>query len=203
MSPFSIECSAANRPSRVNRGMPENIVIIGFSGSGKSSLGPALARKLGMRFHDTDTLLEKRYRMPVSRIFAQHGERSFRSSEKALIASLLGVRKTGQVIALGGGAFEDRDTRRLVNARAAVIFLSCSQRELYRRLKSQTDRPLLDSVTGREIRSDIKRLLHARRPHYLMADLVVSTTSRTVKETVNEIIRKLTAVYDSHKSTTR
>jgi shikimate kinase len=181
--------------------MPENIALIGFSGCGKSSVGPALAQQLDMRFHDTDAILEKRYRMPVSRIFARHGEISFRSSEKDVIAALLRESETGQVIALGGGAFEDRDTRRLIKARTAVIYLSCSQRVLYRRLRDQSDRPLLGDLTGQGLRSDIKRLLHARRPHYLMADWVVSTTNRTVTETVNEITRKLATVYDNIKST--
>jgi shikimate kinase len=154
-----------------------------------------------MRFQDTDVMLEKRYRMPIIRVFAERGEKSFRGREKETIASLLRKTRTGQVIALGGGAFEDSDNRRVIQDHSVVIYLGCSQRELYRRLKGQTDRPLLGGATGQGLRSDIKNLLHRRRPHYLTADLVVSTTNRTVKETVNEITRKLTAVYDSNKST--
>ncbi len=182
--------------------MPENIVLIGFSGCGKSSVGPALARKLRMRFCDTDGKLENSFRMSVSRVFAEHGEKSFRKREKELIASLVADWKSGLVIALGGGAFEDRGSRLMIQACSTVICLSCSQRELYRRLKDRTDRPLLGGVTGHEIRSDIKRLLLKRRPRYLMADFVVSTTNRTVEETVNEITRRLTPVYGSNKSTT-
>jgi shikimate kinase len=188
--------------------MQSIITLIGFSGSGKSSVGSALAKRLKVPFSDTDAIIEETEGRSVSQIFAEQGEAFFRKIEKQLIATLLAESDSGGVIALGGGAFEDSDSRRLIRDHSTVVLLSCSQRELYRRLKDQTDRPLLGgsrrtgSATGREIRSDIKNLLKRRRPHYLMADLVISTTNRTVDETAIQIARRLKIHHGSSKSTT-
>ncbi|MDH4156478.1 MAG: shikimate kinase [candidate division Zixibacteria bacterium] len=176
--------------------LTENIFLIGFSGSGKSTVGRALARKLGVKFFDTDDLIEKRLRQSVRLIFESKGEAAFRTAESEIISGLA-KRPRPAVVALGGGAFQNPANRRRLDGRGPVIYLRCSQREIYRRVGHRTDRPLLNirsrpHETRRRARQRVIRtILNKRRKNYERADIVVSTTQKKVRETVDEILRKV------------
>lgn len=170
------------------------IFLIGFSGSGKSTIGPLLAKKFGSKFYDTDNLIEKEQGMSIAELFAKRGEASFRKAERAMIARVVENDSGSKVISLGGGAFERKANRDLIQGNGVTVYLSCSVRQLYGRLKDKVDRPLLNVVpvpgqTKREaVLKRIAMLLEKRAGNYRKADLTVSTSERTAGEVVRAIV---------------
>jgi len=150
-----------------------------------------------MRFIDTDSMIVKETGKQISCIFADQGEAYFRGLEGRMIASLTRRVSGNIVVALGGGAFESRANRDRLLKTGTVVYLSCSLRVLYGRLRMMKDRPLLAS-TGRpeaqpaqKLKTRIRKLRDKRIRNYMKAHIVVSTSSRTVGQTVNEIARRL------------
>lgn len=173
-----------------------HIVLIGFSGSGKSTIGPLLAARLKRRFIDIDQGIEADTGLTIANIFEHQGEKSFRRREIDLLVEGLN-RPRATVIALGGGAFESRAIRTIARERGLVVYLSCSRREIYRRLKDQQDRPLLEvkpaaGQTRREARlARIAGLVKKRLANYRTADLVVSTTGRSPARVTQQLLRMI------------
>jgi len=179
------------------------ICLVGFSGSGKSSVGPLLAKRLRCGFEDIDKLIEKDYGDTVSNIFANEGERGFRKLESQMIQRVLTNNKKANVVALGGGAFENSANRSLIQERATVVWLSCSVREIHRRLKVDSERPLLavkpqsgESVRESQIRI-ITKLMQKRIPAYSQSDIRVSTSRRTTAQVVSKLIPLLRSFNDA------
>jgi shikimate kinase len=173
-----------------------HIFLIGFSGSGKSTLGRVLATKLEYRFIDLDAVIEEYARQSISEVFAKKGEAAFRRLEKAQLERVLGSTRI-QVIALGGGAFESADIRRIARCNGVTIFLNCSQRELYRRLRNVGNRPLLEvkphpneTPTQAKMRR-IRHLFKKRLANYRTADLILSTTGKSVAQSAGRLVRLL------------
>jgi len=151
----------------------KHIVLIGFSGSGKSTVGPLLAAGLRVSFVDVDQLIERQAGCTISEIFRRGGEKTFRRMEQETIESILNRHR----------AFD----------KALVVYLSCSRREIYRRLRGKWDRPLLNvrPKTGQTMRqarlARIGCLLDRRLTNYRRADLIFSTTSRSPRQTATRL----------------
>ncbi|MGE0180565.1 MAG: shikimate kinase [Sphingomonas sp.] len=141
------------------------ILLVGMPGSGKSTIAPLLAAHLGRPAHDVDALVETRLGMSIARIFARHGERGFRAEEKELIAALLAG--PAAVIAAGGGAFLDPETRALVLERGYAIWLDADLVTLTARGLDGATRPLL-AEPGR-----LAALKASRDPVYALAQVRV------------------------------
>ena len=177
--------------------LSRSVFLIGFSGSGKTTVGRLLARECRAEFVDTDELIAQRCRMSVTEIFRRKGERFFRDREVGVIAELIEHGGGPLVVALGGGALVSPRNQVRVAEAGTVVYLSCAMRQLYARLKRLTDRPLLavapnPGQTIRQARLEaIGRLLDARKPGYLTAGIRISTTSLTVEQTVSKLLRKL------------
>lgn len=173
------------------------VFLIGFSGSGKSTIGARLSEVLSVPFYDTDAMIERETGRTISALFLQKKEKGFRSIEYDVIASLLEKRRRPKVVALGGGAFVTNRNRKLISNHGFVIYLRCSAKELYRRLNRVSDRPLLNvnprpGQTARQARMErIRELLDRRRSTYRMADATVSTTNKSVPAVIEEILGKL------------
>ncbi len=171
-----------------------NVYLVGFSGSGKSTVGSKLARLLKVAFYDTDSIIESRCGVTIDELFRERGERVFRGMEQEVIRELA-ERRGSIVVALGGGALQRRDNRRLVKRTGMVIYLSCSVAEIYRRMKDKQDRPLLRvaPVGGPSRRQAtierIRNMLDKRLAHYMTADRRLSTSARSVRETVDRLYR--------------
>ncbi len=148
-----------------------SIVLVGMMGVGKSSVGRRLAGRLSIPFVDADAEIEKAARMTIAEIFARHGEPSFRSGEARVIARLLEAGP--QVLATGGGAFMNADTRALIKAKGISIWLYAEFDVLLRRTgKRRSDRPLLQTDDPAET---LRQLLAEREPTYALADLTVQS----------------------------
>lgn len=164
-----------------------HIYLIGYRGSGKSTVGRALADALALAFIDTDRLVEEREGQSISDIFALHGEAEFRKAEVAAIASV--AASTDQtVIALGGGAILREENRRLISA-GIVIWLSAPAEHLYQRISadanSVTQRPKLSDRGGY---AEVVEVLAAREPIYReLAQKIVQVAERSPDEIVAEI----------------
>jgi shikimate kinase len=171
----------------------KHIYLIGFSGSGKSTLGPKLAKQLRYGFIDLDDMIESSTMQNISQIFAEQGERHFRKLESDLI-TMVAKRKKPHVVALGGGAFEKAANRRTLLATGIVIYLSCSIKELTRRVLNHEDRPMLkekEDRTEQSLEKRISELLAKRKPNYMMAHITVSTTNRTESAVLKEVLLHL------------
>ncbi len=181
-----------------------NVFLIGFSGSGKSTVGPMLAGRLRAAFIDTDSRIEKKCGMSVTELFLRQGEKSFREMESQImrqIAEQFRKDPAPHVVALGGGAFQSAHNRRLIQDSGLVVHLQCSVREIYKRMRFAQDRPLLQATPGRgETRRQaairrITTLLNRRIPNYHRADFTVSTTAKTPHEVASIIVQKLRRRY--------
>jgi len=167
--------------------LQKHIFLIGFSGSGKSTIGRTLAVRFKYRFVDLDAVIERHTRQKISKVFAKRGERVFRRIEVERLRQLLRSERS-VVIALGGGAFETAAVRDMARQHGVVVFLNCSQRELCRRLRSLEDRPLLiaqprpGETPLQARRRRIRELLKKRLANYRTADLILSTTEKSVAQ---------------------
>lgn len=160
------------------------IVLIGMMGAGKSSLGTRLAERLKLAFVDADTEIETAAGMSVAEIFEAHGEAAFRDGERRVIARLL---KAGpQVLALGGGAFCDADTRAEISDKAISIWLDVPVDELVERVKRKPGkRPLLANT---DVHDKISALIRERGPLYAEADIRADISRKSHDAAVKRLI---------------
>jgi shikimate kinase len=166
-----------------------SIVLVGMMGVGKSSIGRRLAARLGVPFVDADAEIEKAAGMSIADIFARHGEADFRGGEARVIARLLDGGP--QVLATGGGAVMNADTRAAIKAKGVSIWLSAEFEVLMRRInKRKNDRPLLQTA---DPAATLRELLVAREPVYAQADLTVQSREVPHDAIVAEIMTALTA----------
>lgn len=156
-------------------------------GGGKSSVGRQLARRLGCRFVDTDTVIEERIGEPIRSFFDREGEAVFRQVEQQVLSDVLG--SGAGVIATGGGIVLNEANRRLLSDGAVVIYLHTSADELARRLRHDTHRPLLQVA---DPRSKLRELYRARDPLYReTAHFVIETGRPSVPTLVGMILMQL------------
>jgi len=141
----------------------QNIVITGFMGTGKTTVGRLLAGRLGRRFVDMDDLLVQRFGKPIAAVFAEEGEQTFRAAEADLCAEL--AAEQGLVIGTGGGALLNEASRAALGASGVLICLTAGEDEILRRLAAATDRPLLPGEEE-ERRARVRALLGVRRAAY-------------------------------------
>ncbi len=162
------------------------LVLVGMMGAGKSSVGRRLAHALDLPFRDADEEIERAAGRTITEIFAEHGEARFREGERRVIARLL--EDPPHVLATGGGAFMNADTRALVKRKGVSIWLKADPEVLARRVGRKDTRPLLQ---GREPREVLRELLQAREPSYREADLIVESSDGPHLGTVEVIIAAL------------
>jgi len=158
------------------------VFLVGFMGSGKTTVGQELARRLGWDFVDLDAEIERRERSTIAQIFGARGEAAFRNSETAALReSLANPRLTNSVFALGGGAFVEKSNRALVG-HWPTVFLDAPAGELWRRCEQDgVARPL------RKDRSQFARLYEARLPFYRQASLTIATAGKSAAAICAEI----------------
>ncbi len=145
-----------------------SIVLVGLMGSGKTAIGRRLAARMGMPFRDADAEIELAAGRTIAEIFGRYGEPAFRDGERRVIRRLLAGSPV--VLATGGGAFMDTETRRLIRTEATSLWLRCALPVLLRRVVGRTHRPLLN---GADPEAVLRRLLAERGPIYAEADIVV------------------------------
>lgn len=170
---------------------PRLISLIGLPGGGKSTVGRQLARRLNARFVDSDTVLEERIGMPIRSYFEQHGEAAFRDIEEAVIDELLAAQPDAkmQVIATGGGAVLRPANRARLREGSTVVYLRSSPDELFRRLRHDTQRPLLQVA---DPMAKLRELYEQRHPLYEQtAHYAVDTGRPSVGALVNMIMMQL------------
>lgn len=165
----------------------DNIILVGLSGTGKSSVGERVALTLGWNLVDMDSDLEAQTGKSVPRMFSEDGEASFRRMEKELLERI--CQENGQVISTGGGVIIDEENRRLVLDRGLVVCLEASPETICQRLseegESGTERPLL---SGSDPLERIRALKTERQGYYSIAHHTVNTESLTVDEVASAVV---------------
>ncbi|MGB8453144.1 MAG: shikimate kinase [Anaerocolumna sp.] len=164
-----------------------NIVLIGFMGCGKTSVGIQLAKKLAFHFYDTDQIIEDSCQRTISSIFAAEGEGFFRKLETKTIKDFIGNLQD-TVLSVGGGLPVQNGNAELLRQLGQVIYLETSKETIIKRLSDDTSRPLL---SGGDTESKIDTLLKLRAPVYeAAAHVTVTTDNRIFEDIINEIIMK-------------
>jgi len=164
-----------------------NIILIGPMGSGKSTIGNIIARRLHREFQDSDHFIEHRTGVDIARIFDVEGEQGFRDRESNALNELLGA--NDRVIATGGGSILREENRQLLKQKGYIIFLDTSVNQQMHRLRRDKKRPLLQTENPRE---RLENMLAERRPIYLdLADLAVKTDKRVARRLAADIIDQL------------
>ena len=148
------------------------IVLVGLMGAGKTTVGRRLAAVLGLPFLDADEEIERAAGLPVAEIFARHGEPDFRRGERKVIERLL--HGPVHVLATGGGAFMDAETRQMLREHATSVWLRADLDVLMRRVEKRENRPLLRQGNPREV---MARLMAERYPVYAEADMTVDSSN--------------------------
>ncbi|MGA1846743.1 shikimate kinase [Deferribacter abyssi] len=163
-----------------------NIYLIGFMGTGKTTVGKILAKKLGKKFYDLDELIEKKVGKTIRDIFIDDGEEQFRKIETEVLKDVAAGRD--YVIATGGGLLTTVGNYEVMKESGVVITLAASAESIYERLKDDKSRPLLmvDNVID-----EIKRLMFERAPLYIKADYIVDTSDVPPEKVVDEIMEFL------------
>jgi shikimate kinase len=170
--------------------MEKNIVLIGFMGTGKSTVGSRLAGRLNRKFVDMDREIERIVGMPVSEIFKRYGEIRFRSEEK-LIAQKL-ARESGLVIATGGGVVLEKVNMDSLSRNGIIICLEATPSEIFERVnRKKGTRPLLKKDLRLE---DIEEMLKARESLYAQADYRVNTSGKSPEQVMNEVLEVLIGI---------
>jgi shikimate kinase len=160
-----------------------SVVLVGMMGAGKSSIGRRLAGRLGIPFADADNEIETAHdRMSIPDIFSTYGEPYFRAGEARVIARLL--ENGPQVLATGGGAFMNADTRNAIRVHGISVWLKAEFDVLMRRIKRRQDRPMLKTDDPAET---LRALMEARYPVYAQADITIQSREVPHEKIVDEI----------------
>ena len=162
----------------------KNIVLTGFMGTGKTSVGKCLAKELNLRFIDTDDLIEKEAGTNIKEIFAKFGEGYFRRLESKVINEISS--HTDRIISTGGGAVVSMLNLEALKKNSIVISLMASIDTILLRIGNGDERPLISEGDKKEA---ISNLLKVREPFYRKADFIIDTTGKTVSEVVEEILK--------------
>ena len=168
--------------------MREHVILIGFMGSGKSTVGFRLSYKLKKCLIDTDKLIEQREGMSITEMFARKGEGYFRRKETECL-NILFHELGSRIISLGGGTPIREENRDIIKRLGKVIYLQASPDTIYDRVKHDTSRPLLQCE---DPKARIEELLAQRNPIYeSVADIVINVDGKQMKEVVQEIVEAL------------
>lgn len=170
------------------------IVLVGLMGAGKTSVGRRLAEKLGIPFIDADQEIEAAAGQPIKDIFAEHGEAYFREGERRVIQRLLG--NGAQVLATGGGAYMNDETRARIRAAGVSVWLKAPLPLLMKRVAKRHDRPLLQTEDPEAVMRD---LMDKRYPIYAEADVTVESRDVQHGQMVNDVIRALAQLDGSER----
>lgn len=160
----------------------QNLALIGFMGTGKSSSGQIVAGHLNFRFLDTDALIEERAGKPIAEIFADDGEAVFREWESRVVAELALVSET--VISTGGGLAANDEHLGSLKTHSLVVCLWAGPDAIWQRVRHQAHRPLLNGANPKE---DIAKLLKEREPYYRKADVLINTEMRSLKDVAQQL----------------
>jgi shikimate kinase len=165
----------------------ENVFLVGPMGSGKSAVGRQLARRLKLDFVDADAEIESRTGVDIAYIFEREGEQGFRAREKDVLDEL--SRRAGVVVATGGGAILDVETRARLRERGGVVYLRASIDQQLARTRHGTHRPLLMNP---DPRGTLEQLMAVRAPLYEeIAEIVANTDGRKVNTVVEDVLRQM------------
>jgi shikimate kinase len=161
-----------------------NIYLVGFMGTGKTSVGCALAKSKKWNFVDLDELISLKQQRSISDIFAKDGEPYFRKVEKKILQEVSTQKHF--VVSCGGGIVLDKENIKLMKQTGKIICLSASAKEIFKRVSGNSKRPLL---AGNDPLKRIELLLKMRAPYYLQADNFIDTTGLSIKQVTHKISR--------------
>ena len=159
------------------------ISLVGFMGTGKSTVGQLLAKKLGLEFLETDQLVEQHEQASISQIFAEQGEKYFRQLEQEILQEIL-INQKAFVLSTGGGIVLSSDNRKLLQQKTIAILLEATPETIYQRIKEDGVRPLLATENPQR---KIKTLLKQRQNYYQEFTHKIQTDGKTPMEIVKEI----------------
>jgi len=171
------------------RKVDKTLVLVGMMGAGKTSVGRRLASALGLPFRDADTEIEAAAGCSINEIFERFGEPAFRAGERKVIARLL--RDPPHVLATGGGAFMDSETRAHIRENGISVWLKANVDLLFERVKRKDTRPLLRNTDSR---TALMRLMVEREPVYALADITVESDDGPH----DTVVKRILAALDAH-----
>ncbi len=169
--------------------LPKPLVLVGLMGAGKSAVGRRLAAKLGVPFIDADSEIEAAAGCSIEEIFARHGEPAFRDGERRVVARLLETEPV-HVLATGGGAFMDPQTRAVTKKMAISVWLRAELDILFERVSRRSHRPLLKTP---DPKGTLAHLIEMRYPIYAEADIIVDTGEGPIGSMVDRVIAAVAA----------
>ncbi len=166
----------------------ENIILTGYMGCGKTTVGKHVAKRLGYTFVDTDEMIVEQQHRSINEIFADDGETAFRVMETELLKQMIDAKRDHMVIATGGGMPIREENRRLLAVLGRVVYLKASPETIYGRVKEDTARPLLQCENPMK---RIEEMLAIREPLYEAgAAVIVDVDGLRQAETASEIIER-------------
>ncbi|KAB2951304.1 shikimate kinase [Heliorestis acidaminivorans] len=166
--------------------MKKNIVLIGFMGTGKSTVGKILAHKIAYEFIDTDREIERVTGLTITQIFDNHGEQRFRSEETVMARKV--SEKTKKVISTGGGIVLRQENVTALRSTGIIIELSARPEIIWQRISRRTHRPLIRKEMDAQV---IAEMMAQREPYYQCADYRIDTSEKTLVQVVEEIAQIL------------
>jgi shikimate kinase len=163
----------------------QNIALIGFMGTGKSSVGQLAATQLHFTFLDTDHVIESRAGKTIIEIFTEQGEPAFRELERKIVGELVTRKRT--VISTGGGVPINPENLASLKSHSLVVCLWASPEKIWERVRNQTHRPLLKEP---DPLAKIRKLLQERAPYYRQADVLLNTEMRSLKDVAQQVVHQ-------------
>ena len=167
--------------------MKKNLVLLGMMGVGKSTLGKIVAKKLGLKFIDTDINIERKFSMKIAEIFRKKGEVFFRSEEEKEILDIL--EKNNSIISIGGGAFLNKKIREKIMKNAISVWLDLDLKTISKRIRWNKKRPLIDEKNSQ---TKINKLYSERKNIYKLAKNKINCE----KLSKENIVRKIIKIYE-------
>lgn len=187
----------SRRAERLRHQLGErSIVLVGLMGAGKSTVGRRLAVRLGLPFLDADNEIEAAAGMSIPDIFSIHGESYFREGERRVITRILQDGPT--VLATGGGAYMNEETRRAIAERGIAVWLKADVDVLLERVSRRQNRPLLQNA---DPRGTLEKLMKERNPFYALADVQVESRDAPHDRVVSAIVRSLRHHFEKQEKT--